>query len=316
MAQNRPCQTGYWKLTPPYLPLQFALFLMHLSPKTRSHRSGNVQTFSPCLKSIIQRTLVNLRPISLTTVLSKILESFVFKWIYEIESAKIDKNQFGNIKGCSTTHLLHHRLSSSDTQRVIIRACMIDFSKGFDLIDHNIITTKLQLLGVPDILINWCADFLCQRYFSVKTGENKSAWKSTHAGVPQGTKLGPLLFLAMINGLTSDLPLYKYVDDVSIFECLNVSFPSFLRTELDKICNWSSTNNIKSMPQNLKSYASVSLSMSPQVQPLTVDGHVIDLVTHFKLLGLYISSQLRSLGPIMYIISVPRRAKDSMLFVP
>ena len=96
----------------------------------------------------------------------------------------------------------------------------------------------------------------------------------------------------MINGLTSDLPLYKYVDDVSIFECLNVSFPSFLRTELDKICNWSSTNNIKSMPQNLKSYASVSLSMSPQVQPLTVDGHVIDLVTHFKLLGLYISSQL------------------------
>ena len=90
-------------------------------------------------------------PISLPPVLIKILESFVFKWIYEIVSAKIDT------------------------------------------------------------LINWCADFLCQRYFRVKIGENKSAWKSTHAGVPRDTKLGPLQFLVMINDLTSDLPLYKYL---------------------------------------------------------------------------------------------------------
>ena len=152
---------------------------------------------------------------SLTPMLSKILESFVFKWIYEIVTAKIDKNHFGNIKGCLTTHLLihllHHWFSSSDTQRVIIRTCMIDFSKAVDLIDHNIIITKLPLLGVPDISINWCADFLRRRYFRVKIGENKSAWKSTHAGVPQSTKLGPVLFLVMINDLTSDLSLYKYV---------------------------------------------------------------------------------------------------------
>ena len=104
-----------------------------------------------------------------------------------------------SLKGCSTTHLpihLFHHWLSSDTQCVIIRACTIDFSKALDLIDHNIIIiTKLQLLGVPDILINWCADFLCQRYFHVKISKNKSAWKSTHAGVPQGTKLGPLLLI-------------------------------------------------------------------------------------------------------------------------
>ena len=68
----------------------------------------------------------------------------------------------------------------------------------------------------------------------------------------------------MINDLTSHLPLHKYVDDITIFERLNLSCPSFLQTELDKICKWSTTNNMKINAQKLKTYASVSLSMSLQ----------------------------------------------------
>ena len=97
-----------------------------------------------------------------------------------------------------------------------MRSCLIDFSKGFHRIDHNILLHKLQLLIVPPILLNWCAHFLRDRQLRVKLGNSIST--PVHAGVPQGTKLGPLFFLVMINDLSATLPRYKYVDDVTVFE--------------------------------------------------------------------------------------------------
>ena len=147
----------------------------------------------------------DLRPISLTPVLSKLLEGFVFRWLLNHIKSSIDHLQFGNIKNCSTTPGL------------IIRCCMIDFCKAFARIDHNILLHKLQLLNTSPILLNWCADFLYDRYLRVKRGQHKSSWRSIHAGVPQGTKLGPLFFLVMINDLQTTLPLYKYVDDCTVY---------------------------------------------------------------------------------------------------
>ena len=106
----------------------------------------------------------DLRPISLTPVLSKLLEGFVFRWVLNHIKSSIDHLQFGNIKNCSTTHalihLIHNWLAELNNPGSIIRCCMIDFSKAFDRIDHNILLHKLQLLNTPPILLNWCADFL------------------------------------------------------------------------------------------------------------------------------------------------------------
>jgi hypothetical protein len=89
---------------------------------------------------------------------------------------------------------------------------------------------KLQALGVHPCLINWCADFLRCRYLRVKVGTNKSSWKLMHAGVPRGTKLGPLLFLVMINDLKTLFPLYKYVDDCILYEVVLKPYISETRT--------------------------------------------------------------------------------------
>ena len=106
----------------------------------------------------------DLRPISLTITLSKVLEDFVFGWLRPIIMPQLDTRQFGGIKNSSTTHALvrviHEWLQAAETPKAIIRACLIDFSKAFDRIYHNILIRKLQLLNVPPILLNWCAAFL------------------------------------------------------------------------------------------------------------------------------------------------------------
>ena len=99
---------------------------------------------------------------------------------------------------------------------------MIDFSKAFDRIDHNILIDKLRLLNVPPVLLNWCASFRRQRQQRVKLQNCTSNWRTINAGVPQGTKLGPLFFLIMVNDLVCQVPLYKYVDDSALSEVVRL----------------------------------------------------------------------------------------------
>ena len=239
----------------------------------------------------------DLRPISLTPVLSKVLESIVSSWLLKIITPYIDSLQFGNTKNCSTTHALihltHNWLKALDSpQSKTIRACMIDFSKAFDRIDHNILLLKLQILGVPPILLNWCADFLKDRNLRVKLGQIKSSWRQLNGSVPQGTKLGPIFFLIMINDLGSHLTMYKYVDDCTVYEIVSKSTTSTLQTNIDKISEWTHLNNMK---LNVKKTKELRISFSKRpvtLQKLSSDQKQIDIVDNFKLLGVTISSNL------------------------
>ena len=238
----------------------------------------------------------DLRPISLTPVLSKLLEGFVFRWLLNHIKSSIDHLQFGNIKNCSTT------------PGSIIRCCMIDFSKAFARIGHNILLHKLQLLKTPPILLNWCADFLHDRYLRVKRGQHKSSWRSIHAGVPQGTKLGPLFFLVMINDLQTTLPLYKYVDDCTVYEIISSSsHNSTLQATIDSINTWTEYNNMC-----LNVFKTKELRVSFLKDPMAFDNlsssdTSIETVHDFKLLGVI------SLGMPMSTTYVPKPANGFTL---
>ena len=125
-----------------------------------------------------------------------------------------------------------------------LRACFLDFSEAFDRIDHNIVIAKLINPEVSRSIILWICSFLSNRRQCVKLGQSMSRWLPNNAGVPQGTKLSPILFAIMINDFEIVSPRssnWKYVDDVTISEIVLTREVSILQNELDAISDWTNT---------------------------------------------------------------------------
>ena len=147
----------------------------------------------------------HLRPISLTPLLSKLAEEYVVEmFVKPAVLAKIDSQQFGTIPSSSTTHALidmtHSWLNSTDGNGATARVVLFDFRKAFDLIDHTILVKKLCSNSLPSQVLSWIVDFLQDRKQRVKLSQERfSEWRSIPAGVPQGTKLCPWLFIIIIS---------------------------------------------------------------------------------------------------------------------
>ena len=189
----------------------------------------------------------DLRPISLTSFFSKVMEQFVVTWLLEVIGDRIDFRQYGGMKGNSISHylieLINFILFNQDkTDPTAVIACLIDFSKAFNRQNHNILITKLSDMGVPSWLLRLVMAFLEDRSMVVRYKGATSDVKWLPGGGPQGTLLGLLLFLVLINDLgfenqtnnvgelvtckkrIKDFNLIhlKYVDDLSIAEAVNM----------------------------------------------------------------------------------------------
>ena len=144
-----------------------------------------------------------MRAISLTVIFAKIYEGFVAKWVVQDIENNIDVNQFGNVQGVSTSHylvsLLHHLHQGSDKSYNIGTVVLTDFSKAIDLVNHNIAIEKLSALGVQGAIVPWICSFLNNRRQCVRYNQTLSDYAVLTAGVPQGTKLGPVTFQIVIN---------------------------------------------------------------------------------------------------------------------
>ena len=190
----------------------------------------------------------DLRVISLTSFFSKVSEQFVIDWLLQYVGDKIDWRQYGGTKGSSISHylidLVNFVLYNQDlkTPHTVI-AAMIDFSKAFNRINHNLIITTLSEMGVPGWLLKIVMGFLEERELILRYKGCSSSRKSLPGGGPQGTKLGLFLFLILINAagyqrlekntglkITQNIqrrkPLQdihlKYIDDLSLAEALNL----------------------------------------------------------------------------------------------
>jgi hypothetical protein len=128
----------------------------------------------------------------------------VVTWLLEFIGDKLDLRQYGGIKGNSITHyiieFINFVLSNQEsTESTAILACMVDFSKAFNRQNHNILITKLSDMGCPSWLLRIVMAFLTNRSMVVRYKGARSSSKALPGGGRQGTLLGLLLFLVLIN---------------------------------------------------------------------------------------------------------------------
>ena len=184
---------------------------------------------TPIHKKDHKQVLSNYRPISLLPVCAKLFEKILFKNIYNhlTKNNLITNNQSGFRPGDSTTnqllflvHSIHKAFDHKDSRQV--RAVFLDISKAFDKVWHSGLIFKLKQNGIDGKLLSLMASYLMDRKQRVVINGFSSEWGSIEAGVPQGSVLGPLLFLVYINDLEEGIKsqVKFFADDTSLFSII------------------------------------------------------------------------------------------------
>ena len=191
--------------------------------------------------------------------------------------------------------MLHSWYHNTDGNGSTVRVVLVDFKKAFDLIDHWILLNKLKEYDLPVWTFQWIADFLRNREQRVKLAQDcHSEWGSVPAGVPQETKLGPWLFVVMINNLHADgFDQWKYVDDTTITETVHKNDTSYVQAAVDKLVQETRADRFQINESKCKEMQiSFSKSRDHVFPPVVINNKSIEVVNHANYLVLLYQTTL------------------------
>lgn len=204
----------------------------------------------PVPKNNNVNSVQNYRPISLLTNFSKIFEKIVMKHVIFNVKPQLSSDQHGFLSGRSTTTNLVSFLqyvAPAVLSRRQVDTSYFDLSKAFDLVDHNLLLLKLSKFGLSPSYVNFFNSYLRNRHFRVKVGNHGSSEHSIPSGVPQGSNLGPLLFIIFFDDIKNVISsqIQIFADDLKISRIINEPEDHLsLQKDIDSVIHWCSRNGM------------------------------------------------------------------------
>lgn len=265
----------------------------------------------------------NYRPISLLPILSKIFEKLIFDSLYQYltKNNLLVSCQSGFIKGdscvsqlLSIIHSIHENLDSNPS--LDTKGIFLDLSKAFDKVWHKGLIYKLQSYGIRGNLLKLLNNYLDSRKQRVVINGTSSSWKPIKSGVPQGSVLGPLLFLIFINDLPDNLNCNPklFADDVSLNAIMydNKESTERIENDLKSLYKWSDTWKMVFNPDSRKPAEEILFTNrnSNIYDPISFINIPIKTVDEHKHLGLILDSKLTFNKHIDEKISLANRRID------
>ena len=257
---------------------------------------------TPVFKANSKEEFSNYRAISVLPCFSKILEKNMDKRVvkYLDKHNMLFQSQYGFRKKHSTNlatiELVTKMLQAIDNSEYTI-GVFLDLTKAFDTVNHEILLKKLEHYGIRGIALEWFENYLTNRKQMVKYKSEKSDSLTIKCGVPQGSVLGPLLFLVYMNDISrcsEILSIILFADDTNLFLSHKnlVTLKETMNRELNKIASWLSANKLS---LNIKKTHFIIFKSrgkkSNQNVSITINNQGIEQVKYTKFLGLYIDDE-------------------------
>ena len=217
-------------------------------------KSLKIAKVNPVFKKEDPHEICNYRPISILPSISKILEKNIYKRLYTfLNTCELPNlNQYGFRKTYSTDLALvqfYDKVTKAIAEKKHVIGIFMDLSKAFDTLDHDILLRKLQVYGIRGTTLAWFTNYLSGRQQYVAFNGVSSNLLAIKCGVPQGSILGPLLFLLYINDIINTTSLVSFIlfaDDTNIVYCHDEldTLVHTLNHELPKVSTWFKSNKL------------------------------------------------------------------------
>ena len=280
-------------------PIITKIFNQSIQTGTLPH-DWTTANVTPIYKKNNRHDPANYRPISLTCVTCKLLEHIICKHILNhLEQYNILTNlQHGFRSGhsCETQLLITtHDLLTNYDKKIQTDMAILDFSKAFDTVPHTRLLSKLEHYGINGTINNWIKSFLTNRTQSVVVEGNQSPHVDVLSGVPQGTVLGPLLFLCHINDLPQHVKsqVRMFADDCLLYRPIKTQHDQTLfQQDLNSLDTWANMWGMTFNPSKCYIMRN-SRSRQPLQHAYTLCGQTLEQVDENPYLGVLINNQLK-----------------------
>ena len=305
-----------FKLTyKPILPKLCYFFNLCLATGTFP-KQLKIAVVKPIFKNGDCDCLSNYRPISILPIISKVLEKLIYTQMINFinEENIISKNQFGFRKNHSTympIMLIQDYITKALEKNDLVVGIFLDLSKAFDTVDHKILVQKLNMIGFRGVTLKMLKSYLMERTQIVQIKGVNSSQREVKIGVPQGSILGPLLFIIYINDIVHieiGGQIMLYADDTALFfkHKDQETLQYITNMALSKVTNWLKANylTINTSKTLLQVY-----TMRKTSQPINIhiDGVNIKEMKTIKYLGVLFDADLKFTSHINSICSIISR---------